>query len=266
MIPYYEKGLKSFQVFPAQNMTFPPHLHTHIEILYVLDGEMEVTIGSNKNILKKDDFSIAFPNSIHSYYTDKETTNNIILTLLPVEMSGDYMNTLLKQYPTNPFISSKMLHKDIPYSMYSLMESYNNSVDINVVTAFLQLILSRIMPLMELKANRDRQPPGQTAKLITYLAENFTEPISLDRLATQFGISKYSISRIFSEKLHTSLSEYINTLRVNYAKTLLQRTDEDILSISFSSGYENSRTFNREFLKICGCTPSEYRKINTNLS
>lgn len=264
MIPFYENGLKFFQVFPSQNMTFPPHLHTHIEILYVIDGVIEVTIGSNKKILKKGEFSIAFPNRIHSYYTEKDTTNKLILSLLPVEMSGDYMNTLLKQHPTNPFISCKMLHKDIPYAMISLLEFHNNPVDINVITAYFQLILSRVMPLMELKPNRDRQPPDRTAKLITYLTENFTEPVSLGKLATQFGVSKYSISRIFSEKLHTSLSQYINTLRVNYAKTLLQRTDEDILSISFTCGFENSRTFNREFLKICGCTPREYRKINTN--
>lgn len=264
MIPFYENGLKFFQVFPSQNMTFPPHLHTHIEILYVIDGVIEVTIGSNKKILKKGEFSIAFPNRIHSYYTEKDTTNKLILSLLPVEMSGDYMNTLLKQHPTNPFISCKILHKDIPYAMNSLLEFHNNPVDINVITAYFQLILSRVMPLMELKPNKDSQPPDRTAKLITYLTENFTEPISLSKLATQFGVSKYSISRIFSEKLHTSLSQYINTLRVNYAKTLLQRTDEDILSISFTCGFENSRTFNREFLKICGCTPREYRKINAN--
>jgi len=263
MIPFYENGSNLFRVFSSQNMTFPPHLHTHIEILYVLDGEMEVTIASNKKTLKKGDFSIAFPNSIHSYYTDKDAANYSILTLLPVEMSGDYMNTLLKQYPTNPFISAKMLHKDIPYSMSSLMEFHNSTVDTNVVTAYFQLILSRVMPLMELKPNRDRQPPSQTAKIITYLTENFTEPVSLEQLATHFGLSKYSISRIFSEKLHTSLSQYINTLRINYAKTLLQRTNEDILSISFTCGYENSRTFNREFLKICGCSPRDYRKLNT---
>lgn len=261
MIPFYENGSKLFRVFSSQNMTFPPHLHTHIEILYVLDGEIEVTIGSNKKILKNGDFSIAFPNRIHSYNTEKDTTNNCILTLLPVEMSGEYMNILLKQYPSNPFISGKILHKDIPYSMKSLMEYQNIPVDINVITAYLQLILSRVMPLLELNPNRDRQPPDQTAKLITYLADNFTEPVSLDQLASYMGISKYQISRIFSEKLHTSLSQYINALRINYAQTLLQRTDEDILSISFTCGYENSRTFNREFLKICGCSPREYRKL-----
>lgn len=266
MIPFYENGVKLFRVFSTQNMTFPPHLHTHIEILYVLNGETEVTIGSTKKRLKKGDFSIAFPNRIHSYYTEKDTTSNVILTLFPVEMSGDYMNTLLKQYPTNPFIPTKMLHKDIPYSMKSLMEFQSIPVDLNVISAFLQLILSRVMPLMELKPNRDKQPPGQTAKLITYLAENFTEPVSLDQLAAHIGVSKYSISRIFSEKLHTSYSLYINTLRINYAQTLLQRTNEDILSISFTCGYENSRTFNREFLKICGCSPREYRKLITNKS
>jgi AraC-like DNA-binding protein len=34
----------------------------------------------------------------------------------------------------------------------------------------------------------------------------------------------------------------------------------DILSVSMACGYENPRTFNREFKQLCGCTPREYRQ------
>ena len=72
-------------------------------------------------------------------------------------------------------------------------------------------------------------------------------------------MSKYRVSRVFGEKLHTSLSEYVNRLRIDHAQALLQATEEDVLSICRACGYENPRMFNREFKRICGCTPREYR-------
>lgn len=271
MIPYYENDLNNFRIFQSNNMTFPHHMHTHIEILYVLEGSIEVTIGSLTKLLTTGDFSIAFPNRIHSYRTDPLDKSRIILGLFPVEMGGIHMNTLLKEYPSNPFITSNNLHPDISYGLLSCLKEREleltnqdlktpYSMNQQAIAAYFQLILARILPTLIMKRAKDMQSPSLTARLVNYLSDNFKEPLSLEVLSTHFGISKYSISRIFSEKLNTSFTSYINTLRIDYAKTLLQSTDQDILSISYAAGYENSRTFNREFMKLCSCTPREYRK------
>jgi AraC-like DNA-binding protein len=265
MIPNYEKGSNLFRILFPNSLTFPPHLHTSIELLLVEDGEISVTIGSCTQVLKSGDFAIIFPNCIHSYYTDKEATSNrITVALCPVELGGDFMPMLLKQYPVNPFISSDQLHPDISYVMKAISGLRNTKEDLIIIKAYLQLILARTLPLITLKSNKDKQPPQRMAQLISYLAEHFCEPLSLELLASQFGLSRYVVSRIFSEKLNTSFTNYINTLRINYAQTLLQGTDQDILSISMNCGYENSRTFNREFKKICGTSPREYRKSSSN--
>ena len=60
---------------------------------------------------------------------------------------------------------------------------------------------------------------------------------------------------------HAALaSDYVNQLRVDRARTLLLATDQEVSRVSAECGYENPRTFNREFRRICGCTPREYRK------
>jgi AraC-like DNA-binding protein len=73
------------------------------------------------------------------------------------------------------------------------------------------------------------------------------------------GISRYYLSRTFSEKLQTSFPNYLNSLRVDLAKNLLESGDQDILQICYECGFESQRTFNRVFKNTCGITPREYR-------
>jgi AraC-like DNA-binding protein len=261
MLPIYEKKNDMFNIFTSNNMTFPSHLHTHLELLYVEEGEIQVTIGSWTGLIKHGDYAIAFPNQIHNYYTNISTTSNrVILVICPVEMAGDFMSSLLKKHPIIPYLSKDIIHPDISYVMNALTQIQNSYENIPIFKAYVQLILARTFPEMELRLNRDRKPPSNTAQLITYLSEHFCEPIKLDDLSKMLGISKYSVSRIFNEKLLTSFSTYINTLRINQAQSLLTSSDYDILTISMMCGYENSRTFNREFKKLSSCSPREYRQ------
>jgi AraC-like DNA-binding protein len=258
----YENNSYRFIFNTPTNITFPAHMHAGLEIFLVEEGEILVTVGSCSQQLSAGDFAIAFPNQIHSYETDPvHNYNKSILILCPADISGDFLSTILKYHPSNPFITKENLHPDISYALHSLLQTPPDISDnLPIIRAYIQLVLSRLLPQIKLLKNRDNQPPGLTSQLITYLSEHYTEPVTLELLAKQLGVSKYSISRIFSEKLNTSFSDYLNTMRIDYAKLLLQGSDKDILSISLMCGYENQRTFNRDFKSICGCQPREYRR------
>ena len=258
----YENKFDRFLFNTPVNISFPLHMHTGLETFYVEEGEIVVTVGNNTRILTAGDLAIAFPNQIHSYETNAQHPySRSTLILCPIDISGDFMPILMKSHPLDPFLSKDCIHKDIPYALHSILKTLPDvNGNLSVIRAFIQLILARILPFIELKKNRDNQSLGLTSQLITYLSEHYTEPVTLSDLSSYLGVSKYSISRIFSEKMNTNFSSYINNLRINYAKLLLQNSTEDILSISMSCGYETPRTFNREFKAICGCQPREYRK------
>lgn len=73
-------------------------------------------------------------------------------------------------------------------------------------------------------------------------------------------MSRFHISRIFTQVLLTGFYEYINALRINYAKDLLQDSEYKILDIAEMSGFQSQQTFNRIFREFCSMSPSEYRK------
>jgi AraC-like DNA-binding protein len=57
--------------------------------------------------------------------------------------------------------------------------------------------------------------------------------------------------------------QYLNDLRIDHAKHLLETTDKQIIRISLDSGFNDLSHFNRTFKKIVGSSPSEYRKSIT---
>ena len=69
MKTFYEDFRYSYSIEKGENLTFPPHLHKHLELFYICDGEMAVTVSGNTLRLKAGEAALAFPNEIHSYYT-----------------------------------------------------------------------------------------------------------------------------------------------------------------------------------------------------
>jgi YesN/AraC family two-component response regulator len=63
-----------------------------------------------------------------------------------------------------------------------------------------------------------------------------------------------------------SFREYLNTVRINQAASLLLKTDEKIGWIAENVGYHDTDYFIDKFIAIKGCTPSKYRKNGNGIS
>lgn len=101
--------------------------------------------------------------------------------------------------------------------------------------------------------------------MLTYIQEHFTEPITLQSLAGTLGYSYNYLSKYFNARVKTSFTEFLNDTRVNYACHLLRTTEKNITEIAYLCGYENIRSFNRNFIKKVLCTPKEYRSTLPSL-
>jgi len=79
----------------------------------------------------------------------------------------------------------------------------------------------------------------------------------------QLGISVSHFEHLYREYFGTSFRNDLITMRINYAKTLLAGTDDTVLTIATLCGYQNEVHFYRQFKKIIGLTPSQYRRMAT---
>lgn len=97
-------------------------------------------------------------------------------------------------------------------------------------------------------------------EMITYIRQNYTREISLQEFGMQFHLSEKYISRYFKEHFHITLSQYINHLRLEHARQLLQESAVPVTEVALQSGYQNVSYFIRCFKKMYGVSPLKYRK------
>lgn len=103
----------------------------------------------------------------------------------------------------------------------------------------------------------------QVVDSLDYIQQNYKNPdICVDKVAEKFHISVSYYSKLFNEFVGMTFPEYINDLRLSFAKELL--TANSIISIkrvAEISGFSNLSYFSAQFKKKYGFTPSGYRKI-----
>lgn len=84
--------------------------------------------------------------------------------------------------------------------------------------------------------------------------------MTLQHIAERFFISRENVSRKFKQISGENLSDYLTSLRIGKAKTLLHNTGLRLSQIAGLVGYEDEKYFSRVFKKATGLTPREYRK------
>jgi len=97
-------------------------------------------------------------------------------------------------------------------------------------------------------------------KAITFIEGNYTSDISREGLAASLDINPDHLGKAFKSFTGEKISDYINRLRVREASDKLRTTDDKIIDIAFSVGFESLSTFNRAFLKEMKITPQVFRR------
>ncbi|MFI3255008.1 MAG: AraC family transcriptional regulator [Eubacteriales bacterium] len=96
-------------------------------------------------------------------------------------------------------------------------------------------------------------------KATNYMGQHFAERLTLDELAGHVHLSPTYFSSVFKESTGTSFKEHLNQLRVEESIKLLSSTDQSIIEISLSVGFEDQSYFSKVFKKHTGLSPKQYR-------
>jgi AraC-like DNA-binding protein len=86
-----------------------------------------------------------------------------------------------------------------------------------------------------------------------------SEDLTLRRLSRRLGLPDRRISEAVNRLRGMNLSQFVNEYRIQDACVLLRSTDQSILQIALAVGFASKSNFNREFRRVVGQTPSEWR-------
>ncbi|HIK39474.1 helix-turn-helix domain-containing protein [Thermoleptolyngbya sp. M55_K2018_002] len=99
----------------------------------------------------------------------------------------------------------------------------------------------------------------QLLQVLDYLNDHLDQEIKLADLANLLGISQFHFSRLFKQSVGLSPYQYLLQQRIETAKRLLKQTDDSIMEIALSCGFNSHSHLTQQFRKLTGITPSRYR-------
>lgn len=277
--PYYETfhQINELGVQLAYHTTpggyHPLHWHEEIELLYQLNGEADVQIEGRKYHIANKHLVVIDSRQVHSTYTHRDTS-----MFLCVHISRKYME---KYLPDINLYQIRCLPDDIEdekfpeYLILCKQMEQLTRLYIENAPAFQMeaegIIMQALALLIRHFSTRsttgnihagDRQTLTRIREVITYVDENFRNPISLQDIADHMGLGKEYFCRFFKKNMEMSFLQYVNEVRVSHIYQDLIRTDTPISELAEENGFTNQKLFNRTFKKIYGCTPSAVRRKN----
>jgi YesN/AraC family two-component response regulator len=141
-------------------------------------------------------------------------------------------------------------------NIYNRIESCVNVDEIkSYISAFLHQLIVRTEEKRLMKGNND------TIKQVKeYLEQHYMDSdLSLNLLASQFGLSVPYLSKLFKETTETNFMDYLIQIRMEKSKELLMDPKRKINTIAESVGYNSTHSYIRIFKKYTGQTPGEFR-------
>lgn len=244
------------------------HHHDWIEIIYLIHGDLEVQINNETKKLKKNDFIVINPMSIHS--TLCRDGNTAILLQIPLSFLEKFVPDI-REYSffvdldsTDPRTQTKL--GDIRGTLQSLWIAYQFQAEGYLFRCY-SLIFELIYILVHSFSKKlDRGELQRTQKnlerieaIINYVNDHYTEAISIREIAGKVGLNEIYFSRFFKANMGTTFLEYLNMVRLEKIYVDLLNTDLSIRDIQEKHGFYNEKVFRRMFREVYGCSPREAR-------
>ena len=240
---------------PFDSLSDFPHIHSHLEFIYIMKGSSLATVDNKDFLIEEGDLFLAFPNQIH-FYRDRSDTNGYMI-IFAQNLFKDFEKIFRTKIPLSPIIRKSELPSDLPARLFNINEKNHSvsSYDKIAAKGYFLALLAELLPTMTLiDAPTDHD---SIKNVLTYCSEHYTEPLTLELLSQELHLNKYYISHIFKERMNIGFADFVNSLRIEHACSLLEK-GSNITDIAFASGFSSIRTFNRVFGQTMGMTPRDY--------
>ena len=253
------------------------HYHNNFEISFITEGSGKRIVGDSIEEFQPGDLVFIGRNLPHVWIADKESriptnrtlemvflqfTLNVLspqLLILPefchvkraldlsergIQIIGDTLNEVSEIMLQLPYLKGfeRMLH------FFMMMDIIGES-ETNIPLASKEYLKLRFTT-----GNK------RIEVIHNYLMNNYREDVNLKRLAALVNMAEGSLCRYFKMNMGITLFEYLNKIKTDLACKLLMNKDLGILDVCLDSGFNNISHFNKQFKKITGVPPSEYRK------
>lgn len=228
------------------------HLHEYSELLYCKKGTCQVKVNGKLITLQEKQLIWLPPNYIHQYMvTDAQ--------LICAVFSNDFLPLFFQTVRNQKLKITPVAAGD----MSGILDQFHTlkRENLMVVSGYLHLICAKVLEGAEYDTEC-KTDSTLYQKVISYISQNFREPISLKSIAKEFGYNEKYLSSLLHGLTGIHFSKLVTLYRVEYAKKLLRDRSVNIAWVAMQSGFSALNSFNRAFKEFTGIPPSQYKKVS----
>ena len=279
VLSYYKNSIENFHIQKADKVTEAqkPHTHEYFQIYFIKKGTIEHYVEKESATLTQGDMFIIPPGVTHyikpspntvfyslsfmeelftEQYTNSKLAKNFLSTLKSKEkgyikpkisidsneifLIENIMSHTLKEFNDKPFAYYDTVQASTHLLVTMLAREYFTKTKHNILTHF----------------DNNKQ---FIMHCIDYIENNFTDKITLDEISKESAMSKSNFCALFSKITGSSFNHYLNNCRIKAAAEYIKK-GYNITALYGLCGYNDFSTFNRNFNKIMGMSPRDYKK------
>lgn len=249
------------------------HFHNHLEIGFCYSGKGILTLEDEDRIFTGGMFSVIPKNFPHTTNSDGETLSSWEYLFIDAD------TFLAEFYHDNPIMADRMIRRvnrkvhfckvtempEMVELIRQIMEIMRNRRELYLEEAkgIVLALLVEIARWNKVEGEAEGKPVGNSSLIspaLDYISEFPDRQIRIEELAQMCHISETHFRRSFSECMNMTPVEYINWVRIKTACDELKKTNDSIGDIAVRTGFTTLSTFNRNFQKVMGISPHEWRK------
>lgn len=259
----YDKELKiEAYCFKGIMQKFPNHFHEYYVIGFIESGERHLSCKNKEYNIGTGDLLLFNPMDNHTCeQIDDKTLDYRCINIKPEIMQKAVLEVLGKEYLPQ-FTTPVVFHSEQKSLLRELhIMIMEEQTDFQKEEIFLFLIKKLIEEYtVPLTLVEPVQINLEIQSICDYLENNFAERISLDDLSRLTKLNKYSLLRSFTKIKGITPYRYLETVRVNKAKKLLEEGIEPV-EVAMQTGFVDQSHFTNFFKGFIGLTPKQYQNI-----
>lgn len=239
---------------------FKSHWHDYMELIFVTQGTIHIKLDNREKLVAENELIIIPPQQLHEGIPGLDGVK-VYSIFLDIDALSN--KTFISNIYFKPLLEGKISFIDTtsrPEIIKTVTELINSSKTANSI--YTQGKVYELIGLIfELSDSINKNTfSTKMQKILEYIQIHYAEDISSSNICTEFGYTESHLCRLFKKHTGVTISKYVQTLRIENAKKLLQETDMDISRISETCGFLDFSYFCRCFKSFVRFSPSDFRK------
>lgn len=251
--------------------SMPIHWHVEFELIRILQGNLLLKIDEQELELSPSSVVFIPAGAVHAGVPKNDCIYECIVFDMNMMMSkSDSCNKLVRKISNQEVeLKSNILNfcdniHQIAWKLFDAFSQKQLGYELIVQGALYQLIGEIFVQEFYSEASshtpRDLKRIVQLKHVLEFIENSYTNPISLQDIASSVNMSPKYFCRFFQEMTHRTPIDYLNYYRIERACYELLTTDQSITEVAYSCGFNDLSYFIKTFKKYKGITPKKYLK------